>query len=201
MPKGPFPGKNASMVRLAFWPGAGGPSWEWRRYFDEMIQDHLIPEQPTELLWQTLNGSAFERARELLAKLPEEAGKDKDLIEAAKIEIARGRCLTWALAYYLFTDKFPDFLAFLNDLGNQPRDVDLDQYLFLMTFCNAFHIDTAGLTPANLKGNLNAYDEFAKNWINGVKRVAIPAVHLKLDDPNAAKAPDPRNPNGIRPKN
>jgi Protein of unknown function (DUF1570) len=198
MPKGPFAGKNASMVRLAFWPGAGGPNWEWRRYFDEMVQDHLIPEQPTELLWQTLNGSAFDRAQELFATPPGDGVKNP--FEAAQTEIARGRCLTWALSYYLFTDKFPDFLTFLNDLANQPRDVELDQYLFLMTFCNAFHIDTAGLTSVNLKGNLNAYDEFAKGWINGVKRVAIPAVNLKLDDPNAVNPADPKNPNRT-PKN
>ncbi len=198
MPKGPFPGENGTFVRMAFWPGAGGPNWEWRRYLDEMIQDHLIPEQPTDLLWQTLNGSAFERARELLAKPPEVGGKDPT--EAAQTEIGRGRCLTWALTYYLFTDRFPEFLAFLNDLGNQPRNVDVDQYLFLMTFCNAFHIDTAGLTPANLRGNLNAYDEFAKNWISAVKRVDLPTVPLKLDDPNAGK-PDPKNAKKARPNN
>jgi hypothetical protein len=197
MPKGPFPGKSVSMVRLAFWAGAGGPNWEWRRYFDEMVQDQLISEQPTELLWQTLNGAAFDRAKELFAK-PKQAG-GKDPAEAGRIEMARGRCLSWALTYYLFTDRFSEFLTFLNDLGNMPRDADLDQYLFLKTFCDAFHIDTAGLTPANLKGNLSAYDEFARNWIKGVKRVAAPAVNLTLEDPNAGKPIDPKNPN--RPKN
>ena len=60
MPKGPFPGKNTSMLKMAFWPGAGGPNWAWRRYFDEMVQDHFIPDQPTE--------SALANAQRLLVR-------------------------------------------------------------------------------------------------------------------------------------
>ena len=37
-PKGPFPGK-ASTLKVAMYPGGGGPHWAYMRYFEEMRDD------------------------------------------------------------------------------------------------------------------------------------------------------------------
>jgi len=190
-PKGPFPGKNPTTIRTAFWGGAGGPSWAWRRYFDEMSQEGQLPEPPTEAIFRTLTGGWAERAKQLRVKVPAE-GDMTDYQAEADTELARGRCLSWAVNYYLLNERLPEYLTFLRSLGNLPRDIELDQYTFLKMFCEAFKIDTQGLTPQKLDGNLEAYSDFARGMLDSVRRVPLPVVPLKFEE----KKIDVKDPNG-----
>jgi len=181
MPKGPFAGKNTSLVQLAFWPGAGGPNWAWRRYIDEMLQDGALADPPNQAISDILIDQPFIHSRALALKPKMEGAEDP--IAASEAELARGRALSWALSYYLFNDKFPDFMSYLANLANQPRDIEFDPYIPLQLFCKWFNIDPAGLTPADLSAKPERYTEFAKDWLAGIRRVPAPTVLLRLDEP------------------
>jgi hypothetical protein len=193
MPKGPFPGKNDAVVKYAFWPGADAPHWAWRRFLDELIKATIVPEAPNQALFKTLVGQWFDEARKLRAQPMTEDGKRPE--EAADETLAIGHCLSWALNYYLFNERFAEYMAFLTEIGNLPRDVELDDYTFLMTFCRVFHISTAGLLPSRLDGNLDAYSDLSKAWLDSMRRSSALTVPLKFLEP--PKPVDPKNPNPI----
>jgi hypothetical protein len=186
MPKGPFLGTTDSetLVNFAFWPGAGGPHWAWRPYLDELIKNKKFPDVPTEELMTTLLGGW--RAK------PKEDGSIDEA--AAESDLARSRCLAWALNYYLLNERFPEYMAFLTELGNLPRDIELDDFTFLSTFCQAFHVDTAGLTRTNPRGNLSSYTELAKAWEDSMRRFPGLTMRLKFEEVKTDKDPkDPKN--------
>ena len=189
MPKGPFPGRSESMVRLAFWPGAGGPNWSWRLYFDEMQQEGLIPDRPVELFYEALTDAWFERARDLERLKKEE----DDVSEWKAAYLARGRTVSWALTYYLFKYRFDKFEIFLEELSKLPRDAELDHYTLVTTFLRTFGYDTAGLTPMDPKGKLDRYFDVARSWVAAIRNDPAPTVDLKLEEVTPV---DPNNPNG-----
>ena len=184
MPKGPFPGKNNTLVKLAFWPGAGGANWAWRRYLDEMIQDGSIPDQPVEQLDGTITDFYFDRARELKNAKPVE-GAAETPAEIHANALAQARCLSWTLCHYLFTERFDEFMAFLTELGSLPRDVEIDPLTFVMGFCKAFKVDTTGLTAMGGKGQTERYKNLSREWIASVRRFPAPTIQLKLEDTGA----------------
>jgi hypothetical protein len=179
MPKGPFPGKSQTMVKQAFWPGAGGPNWSWRRYLDDLDQDKLL-EKKGEVLMDTITDHYFERAREAAKNTKE--GEDPNALHAA--ELARARTLSWALTYYLFNERFDDFQKFLAEIAALPRDVEADPYTAVMMFARIFGIDTAGITPMDPRNNPDRYFLFASEWLSSVRRFPAPTVALKLEIPD-----------------
>jgi hypothetical protein len=189
MPKGPFPGKSQVMVKQAFWPGAGGPNWSWRRYLDEMEQEKLL-DKPTEILYDTLTDAYFERARAAAKNTKE--GEDPD--EAHQAALARGRTLSWALTYYLFNDRFDEFQKYLGELAALPRDVEADPYTTVMTFARVFNVETDGLTPKDPRNNLDRYFGISKDWLASVRRFPAPTVALKLEMPDTSGPTPPGNP-------
>ncbi|MCE9533254.1 MAG: DUF1570 domain-containing protein, partial [Planctomycetes bacterium] len=188
MPKGPYPGKSTSLVKQSFYPGAGGPNWAWRRYLDEMMQDGSFADPPIEVLANTLINHYFDNAAVLAAR-PKTMEYDPAI--ASENELARGRCLAWSLTFYLFNNQFTEFMSFLAELGNQPRDVEFDNYSFLTTFCKSFKIDTAGLTPAQYQLKPERYTDFATKWIAELRLYPTPTVQMNLD-----VQVDPKDPNG-----
>jgi hypothetical protein len=184
MPKGPFPGKTQTLVKQAFYPGAGGPNWAWRRYFDELEQEGLFKNAP-EVLFNTLTDGYFKAAR-ALAK-PREGEDAREAAAAHDEALARARCLAWSLAYYLFTDRFDDFQGYLADLADLPRDVELDPALLLATFARRFGIDAEGLTAADAAANLDRFFGVSKDWIQSVRRFPAPTVALNLEKPPEKK--------------
>lgn len=181
MPKGPFPGRNQSMVRLAFWPGAGGPNWAWRLYFDEMQQDGLIPERPTDLFYDALTDAWFERARDLERNKKE----GNDISHDKAVCLARARTLSWALTYYFFEQRFAEFDKFLAELSNLPRDAELDHYTLVMAFLKNFGYDTAGITPADPKGKQQErYFGVSRSWVAAIRNTPLPTIDLRLELPS-----------------
>lgn len=192
MPKGPFPGRSQSMVRLAFWPGAGGPNWAWRLYFDEMQQEGLITDRPLDLFYQALTDDWFERARDL-----ERNKKEGEDITDRKAEyLARARTLSWALTYYFFNHRFAEFEKFMADLSNLPRDAELDHYTLVTTFLRDFGYDATGLTPKDPKGKLDRYFGVARSWVSAIRNDPAPTVDLNLEQPAMPDPNDPNNPMG-----
>jgi len=192
MPKGPFPGKHSTMVKQAFWPGAGGPNWSWRRYLDEMEQDGLL-QKKTELLYDTLTDAYFERSREAAKN----AKEDEDVDVYQSTSLSRGRCLAWGLTYYLFNDRFEEFEQYLAEIAALPRDVETDPYTMVKMFVQAFNVDAQGISPKDPKNNLDRYFAIASDWIKSVMRAPAPTVALNLEVPDSTTGPTrPGGPGG-----
>jgi hypothetical protein len=189
MPKGPFPGRSQSMVRLAFWPGAGGPNWAWRLYFDEMQQEGFMTNRQADLFYEAMTDAWFNQAREV-----ERNKQDgEDVSEHKEACLARARTLSWSLTYYFFNHRFAEFDKFLTELSNLPRDAELDHYTMITTFLRNFGYDATGLTPKDPKGKIDRYKPVAQSWINAIRNDPAPTVNLNLEEPVPF---DPNNPNG-----
>lgn len=195
MPKGPLQFKNDTLVKFPFWTGADGPHWAWRRYLDELIRDKLISDTPTDALVGVLTGKWTEMARLRRATPKGEDGKEPE--DAAEEELATGRCLAWALHYYLLNERFDEYMAFLGEISNLPRDIELDEHTFLMIFCKAFRIDTTGLLPGKLDGNAEAYADMAKAWLAAMRKAPAlsppPIKWLEQPKPVDPNAPPTTN--------
>jgi Protein of unknown function (DUF1570) len=187
MPKGPFPGRSQAMVRLAFWPGAGGPNWAWRLYFDEMQQDGLVNDRAHDLFFEAMTDAWFENARDLERNKKE----GEDISETKAIYLARARTLSWALTYYFFNHRFAEFDKFLADLSKLPRDAELDHYTLITTFLRNFGYDATGLTPRDPKGKPDRYSGVSRSWLAAIRNDPAPTVDLNLEK---VEPPDPNNP-------
>ena len=177
MPKGPFPGTRKSMARIAFWPGAGGPNWAWRLYFDEMQQHGKISDQPTDLLYKTITDVYFNMGDKLKAI---EKGLDID-VDLHSNFMAEAHTLSWALTYYLFNERFKEFENYLARFSTLPRDIEMDDYTSVTMFLSAFGYNTSGLTATDPKGNLERYNPLAKAWVSSIRSDQAPTVELNIE--------------------
>ena len=53
---------------------------------------------------------------------------------------SRSRAMAWSLTYYLANQRRANLLRYLQDLAAQPRDLELDDDLLLLTFGRAFDL-------------------------------------------------------------
>jgi len=84
MPKGPFPGKSPSLVKIAFHSGAGGPNPAYLGYLWEMMYvDKAISPTPHKEFLDTISDAYFDRAHEMakVAKQLKEARESKEMAQ------------------------------------------------------------------------------------------------------------------------
>ena len=210
MPKGPFPGKSQAMIRQAFYAGAGGPSWAWRRYLDEMAADGVLPQQPTKEFLDTVTDVYFAHARESAKILPKDLepakgpngmampmfnpmggpmGDHKNEVVDGPTALARARCMSWAVTYYLFTERFEDLQNYLAAIAEMPRDVELDAYSLTSAFGKAFNVRLEGISPAKPNPKVEGFLEISKDWLACLRKYPAPTVSLRLEEPIQSKNP------------
>src|SRR5262249_22029348 len=144
--KGPFAGRNGA-AQVAFWPTIGSPSWAYLPQFKNWAtsKDEFVKLDPApQALRQTVTDAYFHKPRllqnmEIDSKLSK-TEHDRRLKEVARAKEAtfRANAHAWALNYYLAKKYRGDYLAFLNELGKLPRDLELDGNTVLLTFAKSF---------------------------------------------------------------
>ncbi|MBO0701246.1 MAG: hypothetical protein J2P46_22805, partial [Zavarzinella sp.] len=184
-PKGPFPG-GAGQLKVALYPGGGGPHWAYMRYFEELNDQKLItPRNAPDIFIDTVLDAHFLRARKMeateraLSKKGEQVEGDSKATTSEQM-FARARTYSWAVVYFLAKDKFQEFEAFLQELAKLPRDAELDPEAVIVAFCKGYGIDTAGLSAA-----IPDVDRFAGvglEWYNFMTRQVSPSRSLKVDN-------------------
>jgi hypothetical protein len=177
MPKGPFPG-GAGQVKVAFYPGGGGPNWAYMRYYEEMKEKGLLKSMERVFL-QTLTDANFKLARDVRKLSTSKFNESQSKTETAEQLYDRARTLSWALTYFLAKNHFPEFEAFLQELSKLPRDAELDPYSIMVAFATAFqvdttHIDSKDIDPAN-------FLSIAQGWRAFMDRQQSPSRQLKVD--------------------
>jgi len=180
MPKGPFPGSDGH-IKVAFYPGGGGPSWAYMRYFEEMKEKGLLNDFARVFLGTVLDKdfqAAKERARQTLAQ--KKSGEEGDSkATQAEVLAERARTLSWALVYFLAKDKFAEFEVFLQELSKLPRDAELDAYAVAKAFATAFRLSTTALD--NDLFDVKQFQFIGKEWMDFMSRQQSPSRNLKLD--------------------
>jgi hypothetical protein len=183
MPKGPFPGKTITLVKQSFYPGAGGPNWAWRRYLDELLADRLISDVPAKEVLECMTDVYFRHAHEVA-----KTGTETE----AHTAMAQARCMAWGVTFYFFTEKFDAFDAFLTDLANRPRDVELDHFAVMSALNRAFDLRLTGISPMRPVPTPEQIIWMGKEWLACMRKYPAPSVKLKLEDVDS----NPVNPKG-----
>jgi hypothetical protein len=173
-PKGPYPFAPVE-VRVPYWHGWGAPSWEYTRIFKNIEQGGLMHDLPTpvrsatditqasQILRNVVTDADFSRARDLGPR----AGT-RHLIVA--------RTYAWGLCYYLCKARMSGVMKLYEELGKQPRDLELEPTELLACFCRAFDLaDTTGLRPDPVK-----FETFAKDWLGFMRTINTPGTDIKL---------------------
>jgi Protein of unknown function (DUF1570) len=198
MPKGPFPG-DFSAVKVALYPGAGGPSWAYMGYFTELERTGRLPKKREGTLVLTITDEYFRLAREGLEekrKLGETHPAGVALNELRENALARARTLSWGLTYFLANERFDGLQKYFEELRKLPRDLELDEDSSMLAFARSFGLAEAGLDDEGI--NENRFGGIAEEWLKWMKTQRSPAVDLKLDDPVEQQVPQ-ENPGGFGP--
>jgi hypothetical protein len=203
-PKGPFPG-GAGQLKVALYPGGGGPHWAYMRYFEELRDQKLITAQNApDIFIDTVLDAHFQRARKVEAA-EKAASKKGEQIEGdskattSEQMFARARTYSWAVVYFLAKAKFQEFEAFLQELAKLPRDAELDPEAVIVAFCKGYGIDTAGLSAAT--PDIGRFAGVGLEWFKFMSGQVSPSRSLKVDDlaitPGAPGAPGAPGEGGI----
>lgn len=186
MPKGPFPG-GEGQLKVALYPGGGGPHWAYMRYFEEMREKTLISHRTAPgLFMETVADEHFATARraELLFRAQIRSNEEGDSKATPHEELyARARTLAWSVVYFLAKapGKYPAFEGFLQELSKLPRDAELDPDAVITAFCKAYGIARGGLTGAEV--DIRRFGGVGLEWLNFMGTQQSPSRKLKLDGP------------------
>ena len=182
MPKGPFPG-SGGQLKVALYPGGGGPHWAYMRYFEELRDQKVITgEMSPDVFIDTVTDQNFRRARKAAVEERTAAKKaeEGDSKATPSEELyARARTYSWAVTYFLAKAKFKEFERFLQEMAKLPRDAELDAQAVIVCFAKGFGIDIAGLS-----GSLVSSREFGGiglEWFAYMATQASPSRKLKID--------------------
>jgi hypothetical protein len=199
-PKGPFAGADGT-AQVAFWPSFGAPSWAYLRQFqnwakskDEFVKLDAAPDA----LRRTVTDAYFHKAR-----LPQDLQIDQNLsrtererrekeIARAKESTFRANALSWSLNYYLAKHRLADYVTYLNDLRNLPRDLELDDQTLLVTFARSFKLTNAAGDAVD-EGKFSA---LANDWFKEMAKEETPGKDIKLPAPKRDTAPGNGRPGG-----
>lgn len=185
MPKGPFPGSEGQL-KVALYPGGGGPHWAYMRYFEELKEKgQLTASNAPDKFIDNVLDAHFRLARrtEVQAKNAEKKEEEGDSkATLAEQQYAKARTIAWSVMYFLAKapGKFPVFEKFLDELAKLPRDAELDSMAVVVAFCKAYGISEAGLTGAEVEP-----DRFAGvglEWMNFMGTQTSPSRKLKLEN-------------------
>jgi hypothetical protein len=183
MPKGPFPGK-ANTLKVALYPGGGGPHWAYMRYYEEMRESKLINNgNASEMFVDTVLDDHFRSARkaEALQKSLSHKTEEGDSKATPAEELyARARTLAWSVVYFLAKARFNEFIAFMDELTKLPRDAELDGDAVIGAFGRAYGIGNAGLVGAGV--DTRRFMGIGLEWADFMSKEQSPSRKLKLDD-------------------
>lgn len=183
MPKGPFPG-GAGQLKVALYPGGGGPHWAYMRYFEEMreakrITNNMAPQ----LFIETILDEPFRTARkaEALERSMSTKGQPEGDSKATTSEqlYAQARTLSWSIVYFLAKEKYPEFEKFLTELSALPRDAELDAEAVMNCFGKAFGVSFSGL--AGDQADIQKISGLGMLWMQFMASQQSPSKSLKID--------------------
>jgi Protein of unknown function (DUF1570) len=182
-PKGPFPGK-APTLKVAMYPGGGGPHWAYMRFFEELRDTKVLtPANAVPMFVSTVLDSPFRSARKAEQQEKTQAKKseegDSKAVRSEEL-YNRARTLSWSLVYFLAKARFPEFINFLDELSKLPRDAELDGEAVIAAFGRAYGIDGAGLSGASVK--VDRFMQIGLEWWDFMGHQQSPSRKLKLDD-------------------
>jgi len=183
MPKGPFPGK-ANTLKVALYPGGGGPHWAYMRYFEEMREAKLISNRTApELFIDTVLDDHFRSARkaESLQKLLSHKAEEGDSKATPAEELYnRARTLSWSVVYFLAKARFNEFISFLDEMTKLPRDAELDGDAVIGAFGRAYGIGNANIVGSGVDSR--RFMGIGLEWVAFMEQEQSPSRRLKLDD-------------------
>jgi hypothetical protein len=181
-PKGPFPGKAATL-KVAMYPGGTGPHWAYASYFEQMRDDKILSLGTAPPLFVgTVTDGLFKSARkaeQVFKATGKHANAEGDSKGTPYEELYdRARTLSWSLVYFLAKARFPEFVNFLDEISKLPRDAELDAEAIIGAFGRAYGIDRpiggAGVDVKRFMG-------IGLEWMSFMDKVQSPSRRLKLD--------------------
>jgi hypothetical protein len=182
MPKGPFPG-GTGQLKVALYPGGGGPHWAYMRYFEEMREANRITQDSApELFIETVIDEHFRNARqaEAMSRLISRRNEEGDSKATPAEELyARARTLAWSVVYFMAKAHFNKFEVFLDELAKLPRDAELDANAVVTAFCKAYGVSRSGLEGATV--DISDFAGVGFEWKKFMDGQQSPSRTLKID--------------------
>jgi len=144
------------------WGGTGAPNAYWLPRYKEMRKDNKLGKTPYETLVKVVTDSYFRKM---------ELGESKD------VTVRKGRATSWALAYFLAQKEMDGLKRYFKELGQMPRDLELDEKVLLAAFARAFDC-----VDADRKVNVAKLTTFANRWDNFIRFQPLEAegIHQKI---------------------
>lgn len=167
-PKGPYP-EAPIQVSVAIYPGVGGPSWCYLRYFKEKVKPEEGGSTPSRFLQDVVVDAQFNRII---------SGVDRSGNLVADHEgLLKARAGSWALAHYLLKARFAGMVKYYQELSAMPRDLEVDEKALLACFARAF--DVANVTQDG--PDPGKFEQLAKDWLSYIRSLPLPGVELNLE--------------------
>lgn len=159
----------------AWWQGTGAPSQLYLKKYKKWEKDekgNKLEKPPETALKKVITDEYFREAR----KIDQEAAWTK------------ARTMTWALTYFLVETHLPELMAYYQELGNLPRDMEFDDEILLGCFARAFKIADS-VNPNQPKAD--ALHRLGMEWYRymGDKQLENSQALKEADEARAAKKP------------
>jgi hypothetical protein len=154
------------------WPTVGGTNPYWQPRFKDFDKKKMYEATPYETLVKVVTDGYFRQKVKAEDKADEKPDqKELRQKKAEEQQLRKARAASWALTYYLASPKsglLPGLRRYFDELGRQPRDMELDEKTLLACFQKAF----AG---RDLK-------DLANSWINFLRTDTLEAsdIHNKI---------------------
>lgn len=137
----------------AFWTTYGAPHWVYHPMWRDLEQRQAL-DDPEDALRSVVTDFYFREAR------------------ADPRALSQARMMAWSLTYYLAHRKLDSLLAYCKELGNLPRDLELDDDTYLACFARAF--DMAG--PGGKGVDEAKFKALAGDWYKFISIAPFPEV-------------------------
>ena len=108
----------------AWWQGTGAPSHLYLKKFQDWDVKKKLDTPPETALKKVITDEYFREAR----KSNQDAAWTK------------ARTMTWALTFFLFETHLDELMAYYQELGKLPRDMEFDDEILMGCFARAFKI-------------------------------------------------------------
>jgi hypothetical protein len=135
----------------AYWAGTGAPHWKYFVNFRNWRDDRnaakaVITEKPEEIFLKVISDQYYAEARRINTPQAWE----------------KANTMGWALTYYLAQNQNTrdNFLKFLQELANLPRDMQIDPNTYMLCFARSFNLVKEG----EAKLDETAVKKMVKDW-------------------------------------